>query len=735
MPQSLDIEEALLGTFLVYTDSIKQAIEEGLSEESFYDNNNKTIFKAMSELSSNNNRTDVVTVMEELKNIKRLELIGGTRYLTDLSSNGGTKSSIKDYIEILEEKKTLRKLLDIGNSINHNILSSTISAEDLMAQAERDILEVTRSRRTTEFSHIEDIMPILLEEIKHKSEHGTGITGMETGFRELDKLTGGFQKGDLIILAARASVGKGHPNWLELPTPKGNKKVGDLVVGDYVFDRYGKPTKVTGVFPRGKLETYKVTLSDGRSTIVDGDHIWTHFSRSGSGNESLIDKTTEFMYNHGVTRKNSLHSIYSIPTNEPVQIEEKKHKIDPYVIGALIGDGCMLESRLQISSGDEFVVKKVAKLLNSEAYFTKHNNYTWCFKDKKGEFLRRKEILDNHESMIDYSHSKEIPEEYMYDSYENRMKLLNGLFDTDGCATSQGKKLSVSYSTTSEALKEQIMWLLNSCGFLTGKSLDRRDGRRDCYTINVLGEPKEMEKLFTLDRKREVIENTERIVSRKYDRVGIRSIEKTGIVEDITCISVEHKEQLYLANDFIVTHNTALALNLAKNIALLNKLPVAIFSLEMPSSSLVQRIVAAHGDINGTKLRDGRLKTNQDWNELFAAANEVKQMPIMIDDSSSIKMSEIFSKCRKLKNEKGLGLIVIDYLQLVSSSNRGRSREQEVAEIARSLKELARELDVPVVALSQLSRRVEQREDKRPMLSDLRESGSIEQDKLQMCLV
>lgn len=728
IPQSVDIEQALLGTFLVYTNSIKQALEHGLVEDNFYDNRHKFIFNAMKGLSRDNINTDVVSVMDRLKEAKALERAGGVMYLTDLTTLGSSKSSIEGFIDTLEDKKTLRSLLDLSNKINHNILKSTLSPEDLMAEAEKEILEITRSRRTTEFSHVEDIMPRLLEEIKVKSEKGTGITGLETGFSDLDRLTGGFQKGDLIILAARASVGKGHPNWLELPTPKGNKKVGDLVVGDYVFDRYGKPTKVTGVFPRGKLETYKVTLSDGRSTIVDGDHIWTHFSRSGSGNESLIDKTTEFMYNHGVTRKNSLHSIYSIPTNEPVQIEEKKHKIDPYVIGALIGDGCMLESRLQISSGDEFVVKKVAKLLNSEAYFTKHNNYTWCFKDKKGEFLRRKEILDNHESMIDYSHSKEIPEEYMYDSYENRMKLLNGLFDTDGCATSQGKKLSVSYSTTSEALKEQIMWLLNSCGFLTGKSLDRRDGRRDCYTINVLGEPKEMEKLFTLDRKREVIENTERIVSRKYDRVGIRSIEKTGIVEDITCISVEHKEQLYLANDFIVTHNTALALNLAKNMALLNKEPVAIFSLEMPENSLVQRIVSAHGDIPGNKLRDGLIYSNNDWNKLFKSANEVQQLPIVIDDSSSITTSEIFSKCRKLKNEHGLGVIIIDYLQLLSSRSRGRSREQEVAEIARSLKELARELDVPVIALSQLSRRVEMREDKRPILSDLRESGSIEQD-------
>lgn len=381
IPQSVDIEQALLGTFLVYTNSIKQALEHGLVEDNFYDNRHKFIFNAMKGLSRDNINTDVVSVMDRLKEAKALERAGGVMYLTDLTTLGSSKSSIEGFIDTLEDKKTLRSLLDLSNKINHNILKSTLSPEDLMAEAEKEILEITRSRRTTEFSHVEDIMPRLLEEIKVKSEKGTGITGLETGFSDLDRLTGGFQKGDLIILAARASVGK-----------------------------------------------------------------------------------------------------------------------------------------------------------------------------------------------------------------------------------------------------------------------------------------------------------------------------------------------------------TALALNLAKNMALLNKEPVAIFSLEMPENSLVQRIVSAHGDIPGNKLRDGLIYSNNDWNKLFKSANEVQQLPIVIDDSSSITTSEIFSKCRKLKNEHGLGVIIIDYLQLLSSRSRGRSREQEVAEIARSLKELARELDVPVIALSQLSRRVEMREDKRPILSDLRESGSIEQD-------
>ncbi|MDF2723876.1 MAG: dnaC [Paenibacillus sp.] len=173
---------------------------------------------------------------------------------------------------------------------------------------------------------------------------------------------------------------------------------------------------------------------------------------------------------------------------------------------------------------------------------------------------------------------------------------------------------------------------------------------------------------------------------------------------------------------------TAFALNIAQNVGVRAKETVAIFSLEMGAAQLVQRMICAEANVDATRMRTGQLE-NDDWEKLTMAMGTLSEANIYIDDSPSVTVADIRAKCRRLKQEKGLGLIAIDYLQLISGRGKsGENRQQEVSEISRTLKQIARELSVPVIALSQLSRGVEQRQDKRPMMSDLRESGSIEQD-------
>lgn len=174
---------------------------------------------------------------------------------------------------------------------------------------------------------------------------------------------------------------------------------------------------------------------------------------------------------------------------------------------------------------------------------------------------------------------------------------------------------------------------------------------------------------------------------------------------------------------------TAFALNIAAHAAIRENVPVAVFSLEMSKDQLVNRILCMEAMVDSNKVRTGKLEED-DWNKLAGVVGPISDSGIYIDDTPGISIMEIRTKCRKLKMEKNIGLIVIDYIQLIQGSNNKRngSREQEIAEISRSLKILAKELNVPVIALSQLSRAVEQRPDHRPMLSDLRESGSIEQD-------
>src|SRR6478672_3729388 len=229
--------------------------------------------------------------------------------------------------------------------------------------------------------------------------------------------------------------------------------------------------------------------------------------------------------------------------------------------------------------------------------------------------------------------------------------------------------------------------------------------------------------------------NIKDVLVRTYDNIELmhtRVGDITGIATGF--VELDRITAGFQRNDLIIVGarpsvgKTAFALNIAQNVATKTDENVAIFSLEMGAQQLVMRMLCAEGNIDAQRLRTGSL-TADDWGKLTMAMGSLSNAGIYIDDTPGIRVGEIRSKCRRLKQEGGLGMILIDYLQLIQGNGRsGENRQQEVSEISRSLKALARELEVPVIALSQLSRGVEQRQDKRPMMSDIRESGSIEQD-------
>src|SRR5690625_813497 len=222
----------------------------------------------------------------------------------------------------------------------------------------------------------------------------------------------------------------------------------------------------------------------------------------------------------------------------------------------------------------------------------------------------------------------------------------------------------------------------------------------------------------------EVYDNIEQLHHAKDDVTGI----STGYRDLDRMTSGFQKNDLIIVAARPSMGKTAFALNIAQNVAINSDENVAIFSLEMGAEQLVQRMLCAEGNIDSQRLRTGKLE-QKDWGKLTMAMGSLSHAGIFIDDSPGIRVADIRAKCRRLKQEHGLGMIIIDYLQLIQGSNLSReNRQQEVSEISRSLKSLARELEVPLIALSQLSRSVESRQDKRPMMSDLRESGSIEQD-------
>ncbi|PLR79985.1 replicative DNA helicase [Bacillus canaveralius] len=227
---------------------------------------------------------------------------------------------------------------------------------------------------------------------------------------------------------------------------------------------------------------------------------------------------------------------------------------------------------------------------------------------------------------------------------------------------------------------------------------------------------------------KDVLVRTYDNIETMHNRVGDVTGIATGFAELDKMTAGFQRNDLIIVGARPSVGKTAFALNIAQNVATKTGENIAIFSLEMGAEQLVMRMLCAEGNIDAQRLRTGSL-TDEDWGKLTMAMGSLSNAGIFIDDTPGVRITDIRSKCRRLKQEHGLGMILIDYLQLILGSGRsGENRQQEVSEISRSLKALARELQVPVIALSQLSRGVEQRQDKRPMMSDIRESGSIEQD-------
>ena len=383
LPSAPEAEASLLGTMLIYPAATRVAMEEGLSEEDFFIEANRKIFSVASDLYHSGQQTDITTIFTRLNDLNLINETGGIEYLTKLSDAAVTSYNTKSYVDLIRDKAVARKMIEAAEKIVEEGFENSSNIDEYLDEAEKSVLDISRNRKTAEFRTPADVMNAVMQQVQMMAENHSDITGYKTGFVALDHTLHGFQKGDLVILAARPAMGK-----------------------------------------------------------------------------------------------------------------------------------------------------------------------------------------------------------------------------------------------------------------------------------------------------------------------------------------------------------TAVALNLAMNVATYNPGgAVAIFSLEMPAEQLGMRLLSARSHVAGDSIKTGKLK-NEEWNSVNEAAADLGELPVYIDDTSNIKIPEIFSKCRRLQAEHGLNLVLIDYIQLITASGRrsGENRQQEVSDISRSLKSLARELKVPVIALSQLSRTVEQREDKHPMLSDLRESGAIEQD-------
>ncbi|MFC6019076.1 replicative DNA helicase [Plantactinospora solaniradicis] len=321
--------------------------------------------------------------------------------------------------------------------------------------------------------------------------------------------------------------------------------------------------------------------------------------------------------------------------------------------------------------------------------------------------------------------NKHIPPAYLRASEGQRRALLAGLLDTDGTVAPTG---NVQYTSTSPRLAEDVRELIVSLGYRC--TVNERVVRGAtaassiAYTLNF----STGDDLFRLRRKRKA--HLERRRTTSHSRTGSRYIVAVRPCASVPvrCVTVDNADHLYLAGrSMIPTHNSTASMDFARNAAIRHNCASAIFSLEMSKVEIVMRLLSAEARVPLHVLRSGQL-SDDDWTKLARRMGEISEAPLFVDDTPNMNLMEIRAKARRLKQRHDLKMIVVDYLQLMSSPKRTESRQQEVAELSRGLKLLAKEVECPVIAVSQLNRGPEQRTDKRPQLSDLRESGSIEQD-------
>lgn len=320
---------------------------------------------------------------------------------------------------------------------------------------------------------------------------------------------------------------------------------------------------------------------------------------------------------------------------------------------------------------------------------------------------------------------KHIPTDYLRASELQRRALLAGLLDTDGTVTAGG---SVQFAVTCARLAADVAELVVSLGYRCQTSTKRVRGRSEsssvAYTLTFACE----DEVFALPRK--ALLHKERRAGKGTARSGSRFVVDVRPIESVPvrCVEVDNDDHLYLASRSMVpTHNSTLGLDFMRSCSIKHQLPSVIFSLEMSKTEIVMRLLSAEAKIKLGDMRSGRM-SDDDWTRLARRMSEISEAPLYIDDSPNLTMMEIRAKARRLNQKAGLKLVVVDYLQLMTSGKKHESRQQEVSEFSRNLKLLAKELEVPVIAISQLNRGPEQRTDKRPQVSDLRESGSLEQD-------
>jgi replicative DNA helicase len=806
-PQNIEAEESVLGAMLVSEPTLTRVIDEvKLNAGDFYLEKHGAIFTCVHDLYAASKPVDELSVTEALVQRNQIEEAGGKHYVSELAAKVPAAGNAKHYAEIVQQNSLLRRLLGAGQQIQGWVHERDGEPRELSERAEKLLFDVAHKEQASDFKLLSEILHGEVDRLEKLSTGEAELTGTPSGFRDIDAVTGGFQPGNLIIVAARPAMGKclSSQSLVYDPSSGARRRADELFRahrwGEEVWvaslgpDLQMKPAKAAAIESNGRKRIYRLTTRLGRRTEATSNHPvltssgWQELGEVEVGNRVAVprrlprpDVTTE------------------LPDREVV------------LLGALIADGSIsgITPRFCFGEGSP-VLPEVEKAVRGYGLRMKHgvrSHGTATISGGRGSgpnpvtaMLRRHQLTGLR------SAEKFVPDAIFGLSDEQIARFLGVMYACDGHVYCSDRLAQIGYTTISERLARDVQHLLLRLGIVatirtlkrpvyegTGKVAreiritSQESLRRFCELIHVPGKEAKQDEVLerlgsaprstnidTLPRNiweevlfakggrswADVSEMTGRPRTHNW-HVGKRSPSRGLAAELTTAVASPALEELcdsdiwwdevesveyvgeeetydldvpglrnFVADDIIV-HNSAIVANIAENVAVKHNQPVAFFSLEMSEVELAQRFIACRARISGDKLRKGQV-SQKDWPKVVRACNELEQAPLWFDDSSDLGVLDLRAKARRLhaqeQDKGGLGLIIVDYLQLMRTDDPRANRVEQVGQISRGLKILARELEVPVLAISQLSRAPEQRHPPKPMLSDLRESGNLEQD-------
>jgi replicative DNA helicase len=740
-PRALDMEQAVLGALVLEKNALHRVIDV-LKPEMFWDVRHQLIYEAIMALFGDSKPVDILTVKDYLRKDGSLEKAGGAYYLAEVTSRVASAANIEYHSRVIAEKFILRRLISISDEVIRDSYDETTDVFDLLDKTEQSLFEVSETHLRRNYMGMPELVMQTLKRLEDmKGKDMSGVTGVPSGFMELDKLTSGWQKTDLVIIAARPAMGKCLAKGTKVLMFDGSlQKVEDIKVGDLLMGEDSTPRKVLSL-GNGTEKMYWIRQKNGIDYRVNESHIL-----------ALKDKKNKV---HFVEIKDYLadNEQYKSFKGYKVSVEfaEKNTLVEPYFIGLwlMMGNHVMYDCAIIADENASLELHDyLTQFAENQQLTLKHSAYSnanrYQFFNQEGRvpspLKTTLEAIGVVPEPLQPIIQKFIPDAYLYNSRANRLALLAGLIDAAGeyIISSNVYKFTFDFfwfgKKTDEARFEaqtkwigQIKFLADSLGFRT--QLTNKSTEAGKWSL-----AKEKSILTIEGNLEEIPVKISHKKANPYTKKSDWRLTEISVVEDVEDEYFGFEidgDKLFLLEDMTVTHNTAFTLTVARNAAVMRNTPVAFFSLEMAAVQLTQRLVCAEAEIDMQKIRTGRLE-QYEWTQLVNKIGNLSNAPIFIDDTPALSIMDLRAKCRRLKAEKKIELVIIDYLQLMTGSNaKGGNREQEIAGISRSLKELAKELEVTVIALAQLSRAVETRGgDKKPMLSDLRESGCITGDSL-----